>query len=374
MLAMKNWLNTLGTRVQGARIGPIGFELSREKMHLVQLERSEEGRISLRAHASVPLPCQREALMDSPRALRKLLARAYAADHFKGRQAVLAMPPGHFRTMPLSYQITSGQSEESVIGQLMAERLDGPLSDYVIDYLPVRTRAREGERLALVAVSPRADVLAYLELARLAGLQVDALEIGPVAIRRLVSALSSGNESEVVLVLNAGTTASYLTVIAGRRLLLDQELRFGETALIERVATALDMPEPRARELVLRTGIEPPARGAVPDDGSAGARETLREILRPELVRLVEEIERACLFVASETRGANVSRVYLLGSIARWPGADLALSELARVSIETMPNPLTLLGGNSRPINSDVIAPELAVATGLALRGLAESV
>jgi type IV pilus assembly protein PilM len=372
MLAMKNWIGSLSSRVQGARIGPIGLELSREKLHLVQLERSEEGRITLRAHASVPLPYDREALMAAPRVMRKLLARAFAADHFKGRQTVLAMPPGHFKTLPLSYQLASGQSEESVIGALMAERVDGPLTDYVVDYLPVRTRAREGERLALVAVSPRAAVLQHLELARLAGLQVEALEIGPVAIRRLVSALSSGNDTEVVLVLNTGTAASYLTVVAGRRLLLDQELRFGESALLERIAASLELAVPRARELVMRTGLEPEARRN--DADVAGARETLREILRPELARLVEEIERACLFVASETRGANVARVYLLGSLARWPGADRMLAELARVPIATMPNPLTLLGGEGRQVNADTMAPELAVATGLALRGLTDSV
>jgi type IV pilus assembly protein PilM len=370
MLAMKNWLGTLSPRANGARIGPLGLELSREKLHLVQLERTDEGRITLRAHASVPLPCERAELERSPRALRKLLARAFAADHFKGRQTVLAMPPGHFRTMPLSYQLASGQSEDSVIGALMAERLEGPLTDYVIDYLPVRTRAREGERLALVAVSPRADVLAHLELARLAGLQVDALEIGPVAIRRLVSALSSGSESEVVLVLNTGIDASYLTVIAGRRLLLDQELRFGESMLVDRIATALELSASRARELVLRTGVDPAPRAQRGD--VAGASDALREILRPELARLVEEIERACLYVASETRGANVARVYLLGALARWPGADRLLGELARVQIATMPNPLTLLGGEARAVQADSLAPELAVATGLALRGLTD--
>ena len=37
------------------------------------------------------------------------------------------------------------------------------------------------------------------------------------------------------------SSASYLTVIAGRRLLLDQELRFGEATLVERIATALEL-------------------------------------------------------------------------------------------------------------------------------------
>jgi len=77
--------------------------------------------------------------------------------------------------------------------------------------------------------------------------------------------------------------------------------------------------------------------------------------------------------VASETRGANVARVHLLGSLARWPGVATALSELARIPIGLMPNPLTLLGNESKQLQAESVAPELAVATGLALRGLTDS-
>lgn len=370
MMALREWIGEVTRRPLAVRCGPIGVEVAKEKLHMVQLQqRGVE--FGLRAHASVPFPTRRGGLLDSDRAFRKVLARGLASDSFKGRRAVLAMPAGQFRTVSLSYQLASGQTDEAAIAALMAERLDGDLNDYVVDFLPVRTRSGDGERLALVAVSRRTDVLRYLELARVAGLRVDALEIGPAAIRRLVGVMPSDGDADVTLVINTGLHASYLTMIGGRRLLFDQELKFGEEALLERLAGALDMTAARARTLALKSGLRDGHR----DAGALEQNElydTLLEIVRPELQHLVEEIDRAFLYVASEMRGGAVTRVYLLGAVARWPGMDEVLSELTRVTITNMPNPLSLFGGNDdfADATSDSLAPELAVATGLALRGL----
>ena len=136
-------------------IFPIGMELSLEKLHLVQTKRDADGNLAIRAFASEPLPCSRDEVLAAPRMLRSVLARALKSAPFKGRRAVLAMPAGLFRTLSVTYQLASGQNEDSIIGRLMSERLEGNLSDYVIDYLPVRARTRNGEQLAIVAVSSR---------------------------------------------------------------------------------------------------------------------------------------------------------------------------------------------------------------------------
>ena len=51
----RKWLSTISTRMQGARVGPIGFELSQEKLHLVQLERNAEGGVTLGVDTAVVL-------------------------------------------------------------------------------------------------------------------------------------------------------------------------------------------------------------------------------------------------------------------------------------------------------------------------------
>ena len=84
---------------------------------------------------------------------------------------------------------------------------------------------------------------------------------------------------------------------------------------------------------------------------------------------LVEEINRILIYTASQTRGESVSRIYLLGSLARWPAVDKFLNSLTHLDVETIPNPLAAFAGGEAAA-SMAPAPELATATGLSLHGL----
>ncbi|MBT8103452.1 MAG: pilus assembly protein PilM, partial [Gammaproteobacteria bacterium] len=267
--------------------------------------------------------------------------------------------------------------EAEAILRVMKDRLDGNLQDYVLDYMTVGGRSKSEEKLALVAVSDRNPVISFLEVARKAGLDVSALEIGPLAISRLTSALSQDSEASTTLVVNSGRRASYLTLISGNDLLFDQEVAVGENSLVEHICATLDMSEATARHLLTRTGVHPgthkDAISHVVDD--SGLFNTLSEILKPQFMKLVDEIKRAFIYAASETRGRGVTQVYLMGSIARWPGSDEMLSKLSGASVAKIPDPLALFPSDQEGKSGDRgaathSAPEIAVATGLALRGI----
>ncbi len=360
-----------GVAISG--IGPIGVDIALEEIHLVQLQLTSAGIPTLRARVSLPLDSPRREILASPLQFRSLVRRALEADDFSGRCAVLALPSGMFRTVSINYQTSNdGEGEAEMVVRTMQERLDGEISDYVLDYMPVRNRSKSEERLAVVAVSERSTVVNYLELARKAGLHVQNLEIGPVAIGRLIGTVSSGDEVVNSLILNFGRRACYLTLMSGSDLLFDQEVDVGENSLIQRISETLDMSENMARSLVSRSGVwdnESTVSDATGAD-SSGLLDTLSEILKPQFLNLVDEIRRALLYAASETRGGAKTQVYLLGSIARWPGSAKLLSGLAGVDVRKIPDPPALFTethGNDSLIPSSA-APEIAVATGLALR------
>ena len=359
----------------GARhIGPIGVDFALEYIHLVQLESLADGALHVRAKATMPFDCPRRELLARPHQFRSLVRRALDSDRFYGRKAVLAMPPGMFRTVSINYQFAGPKDQEAgVVLRVMKDRLDGDLSNYVLDYMPVKNRSKSDEHLALVAVSERQPVIDFLEMSRKAKLDAQALEIGPVAISRLVSALSAEQGASNVLVINSGRRASYLTLISGSDLLFDQEVGMGEDSLIHKVSETLDMSEHMARDLVLRTGVCPDSESdATTDNDDNGLMKTMSEILKPQFLKLVAEVKRAFMYAAAETRGGAVSQVYLLGGIARWRGSDRLLSQLAGVKVQKIPDPLALFpsidGRDLQPV--DKSAPEVAVATGLALRGM----
>ena len=364
----------LRRRTATRSIGPIGVDFSLEAVHLVQLHRKIGGAPEVRACSSTSFEGSRQELLDGPLLFRSVIKRALQSDSFHGREAVVAMPSGMFRTLSINYQSgPSKKQEATAILKAMKSRLDKPLDNYVIDYLPVNSRSKGDDRLALVALSEKEQVVAFLELCRKAGLQVDALEIGPVAVCRLVSALSLRSGSGNVLVLNSGRRSSYMTLISGPDLLFDQEVSFGEDVLIQQTAESLDMPESMARDLVMRTGLRSSAHSNVQETiEESGLASTMSEILKPKFLQLVEDIKRVCLYAAAETRGGAVTQVYLLGSIARWPGADALLSTLTGMDVANIPDPLTLFpsdDGGRQPVN-DASASDIVVATGAALRGL----
>jgi len=362
-------------RKAAVKVGPIGIDVALEEIHLVQLESAAGQHPVVRAKASLSINGSRDELLEQPHQFRSLVKRALASDRFQGNKAVLALPSTMFRTISINYQFAGAEKNEAAaILRVMKDRLDGELSNYVLDYMPVRGRSKSDERLALVAVSEREPVVSFLEMARKAGLDVTALEIGPLAISRLVSAKSESEDPGIVLVVNSGRRASYLTLISGNDLLFDQEVAIGEQRLVQHICETLDMPEETARHLLSRTGIYPGGHNDAIADviDESGLFSTLSEILKPQFMKLVEEIKRAFLYAASETRGRGVTQVYLLGSIARWPGSEQMLSSLSGSEVQKIPDPLALFPSNRDGANDGVdhSAPEIAVATGLALRGM----
>ena len=361
-------------KLSTARVGPIGIDVALEAIHLVQLEASKSGHPVVRARASVDISGSRRELLEQPLQFRSLLKRALAADRFAGKKAVLAMPSGMFRTVSINYKCSgSGDKEAEAILHVMKDRLDGDLNNYVLDYMPVRGRSKNDEKLALVAVAEREPVVSYLELARCAGLEVAALEIGPLAISRLAGAISDDKGAANILVINSGQQTSYLTLISGDDLLFDQAVPVGEDTLIQQICETLDMPEQTARHLVSQTGVHPRGQGDAVSEAidESGLFNTLSEILKPQFMKLVEEVKRAFLYAASETRGRGVQRVYLLGSIARWPGSDQLLNSLTGSDVVKVPDPLAIFyPGKDGAAHEGQAAPEIAVATGLALRGM----
>lgn len=358
------------------RPGPIGLEIGGSNLYMCQLGNAEEGCFPVLARSSTPYEGSREQLLDSPQYLKTCLRQATRGKRFRGNHIVTALPPDRVRFMPLMLKSDEADLDGAVL-KMVNDRVDGKIDEYVVDYLPVRTATGTEERLALAAVAQREHVVSYLDALSNAGYVVDALDIGPAAIRRALSSLYAGQgEGEVTLVVNTGASDTYLSVIAGRRLLLDQPVVFGENRLLEKLSESLDLSTEAVRKLVERHGL--PKKGEPPSDLEGGegleVSETLLEVLKPTVLDLIEEINRVLIYTASETRGKPIDRILLLGSLARWSGFGELLCNLVGVpdcgdyrDLDAGFDDRSPGKGNGAPL-----FPEMTVAVGLALRGMLE--
>lgn len=349
----------------------IGLEIAQQSMNMVQLEQNQSGQIRIYDWASIPITQPREQLIYDRKELKNLVKSVKEFARFKGKQVNVMLPATELKILSVNFEVKEGQDPAYSIAKIVADRVEGALSDYVVDYLPVRRTEKHGKGLAVVAIAEQKKVTSYLDCLYAAGLDVKAVDIGPAAIKRLVTAIDGTQVGETVLVINFGATLSYLSVISGRRLLLDEELRFGENQLIDEVAEALDMQTEVAREQVRLCGLGSSNQTGI-DDARREVADTVLQILRPSFKKLTDSLKRALVYAVAETRGEPISQIYLVGSVARWRGVADVLTALMNLPVTVLPDPIASFGdkfGEEKP-SIGRGHPEMALATGLALRDL----
>jgi type IV pilus assembly protein PilM len=363
-LARLPWISSA---LRGA--SSIGLYLGPDRLNLVQMSAAD--RPQLRAMASVFYADARDELMRNPARFKALLKQGFAAEPFRGRSVVTCLPADQVKILSLSYALPDGQSEDEAITAELRERLQDELNEMIVDYLPLRKEDGDaGKREALVALAPKTQVMAYLHLLHDAGLQVAALDIGPAALTRVVKHTGARHFPGFptvpnALLINFGADSSYLTVIWGRRTVLDRVIEFGEARLIERLKNVLDMPP----ELALRVLNQD---GEVPDL-KTDSRKIVEEVIRPDLNVLHQEISKTLVYMASRTRGKSVDMVFLAGPAARYQAVVASLQQQVKVPVHIL-NPVADFAATNKPRHDESMGTTagMALAAGLALRGVHE--
>ena len=115
-------LGVLRSSNRGSKRGPIGFELSREKLHMLQMERGTDG-VRIRAACSTHYPTDRDSLLESPTRLRAFIAKELARKPFSGKQVVTCMPAADVKLALIHYQAPAGGDEAPVIFHRVLERV-----------------------------------------------------------------------------------------------------------------------------------------------------------------------------------------------------------------------------------------------------------
>jgi len=361
-MTLRDLADSLKARFAPRETPPIGADFAAHALNLVQaLPRN--GGWHLQAAASLPYPVARAELLAAPADLARFVAAALASGPFQGRRVVSALPPGDVRILPLSVQLAQGQSEAQAVARAATEQLGSQAANAVIDYYQVRgADGDSGTRQVLVAAAGEARVLAYLAMLEAARLEPVALDIGPAAIARLLAAIHGSEIGQSVLLLNFGSAKSFVTVIWGRRLMLDREIDFGEEQLAQVLSGALDLAPATATSLLREHGLG--SRGGAGEH--AELRRTIHDVLHPACLALADELAHTQVYVASRTRGSMISRVYLNGSLARYPDIQARIGELIDVPVHLL-DPFAAFGGALPPDDAG-IGRSIALAAGLALR------
>ena len=254
---MTRLMATLSPRLLRAAGYPVGVHLSGDRLSAAQIQRTA-GWARPSAVASLDLGCPWYSMLGEPRRFKHALQRLWTEHGFRGREVIAAMPQEQLKVFTVDYTVAPGQADAEAISSEVKDRMKDKARGLVVDFVPVRQATPdERSKEAVVAVAAREDVTAFLEFLRHAGLEVSALDITGMALKRVVPWIDRGSTPHLqnALLIHFGALSSQLTVIWGRRLMLDRSIEFSEQRLISRVVRLLDVPEPAAKRLLAEHGL-----------------------------------------------------------------------------------------------------------------------
>lgn len=345
--------------------GAIGIDFGSNELRLVQFRKNKDV-MELYASAHISITDEQRR---SSRQLGTLIKHTLRENGFVGREIVTCMQPQEVKIMMLSFMRQPDKKDDELIVQRVAERIDGDIEDYVIDYMMVRPEMKDRqERSVLLALANHDEVINHLEHLRKAGLKVKVLEIEPTAVRRLISVKHGDEHDANLMIISMGNTQTYITVLSGRRLIYERDINFGEVQLIATLCQELDIDEHEARTMLER-GNTNDITDDIGYEQTIPVTDALFSVLKPSFIELVEDINRALIYAASETRGLPVKHVYLTNQVATWHDIEKFINTLIEVPVSVL-TPFD--GFKNAETFSENTGPRGAVVTGMAMHGLTE--
>lgn len=371
------------SRIFQSRAGAAGLEIGTSAIKAVDLKPGNPP--SLLALASRPTPAglvEEDGVADG-RGLAKEVKALFEEAGIGRRAVVIALSNRLAITRNLMVP-KMPRKELDVAIRWEAERfLPYPLEEVVLDYevLDDPARVAEGEQLEVVVAAARLDVVTrQLEALKLAGLRPVVVDIGAFALLRALrgallgaqldrGTLSGGayTAGDTVVVLEVAASVTTLTLVRGKRLLMNRNLAVSGddfTAALQR-ALGLDFDSAEARKLSY-------SEGHGRDKGEEGADLTVHDALRPVLHELTEEIRRSLEFFSAQADDAAISRLLVTGGGAKLRGLPEAVGEALGLEMALGDPWLTVIIDEKRFDARHLrrVGPEFGVPLGLALRGV----
>jgi len=226
-------------------------------------------------------------------------------------------------------------------------------------------KAQEEGQLEILLVAARKEVVnRQLAALQMTGLSAGILDVAPFSMLRAVGR-QNGHPGTIVYV-DLGAESSDIIIMEGERLRLARNISTGGNAVTKAIAEALSLELPAAQTLK-------EDRAQLVLEGQQPADPTimhLHDAILPVINSIFTEVRRSLDYYQTRSRGQAITKVVLTGGTAKLRNLAPFLSEELGLPVE-IGNPFASFKTEAALPQEYLtdIAPMMAVAVGLALRG-----
>ncbi|MFI5339964.1 MAG: type IV pilus assembly protein PilM [Candidatus Methylomirabilales bacterium] len=233
------------------------------------------------------------------------------------------------------------------------------IEDVNLDFQILESTNLEANEMDVLLVAVKKDIINdYLSIISTAGLEAVVVDVDAFALQNAIEIAYEMEKSQVVGLVNLGGAVMNINILQGGMSEFTRDSALGGNRYTESIQKMLGLSYEQAESLKLGEEVD----GRTYED----ARPAI-EMVNTELAG---EIRRSFDFFRSSSHSDTIHRVLVSGGCARLPGLVEYLSENLEIPCEVA-NPLRNIKADAKKFDPEylkVIAPQLAVSVGLALR------
>lgn len=350
----------------------IGIELAPERINIAQLRKQGQGyKVSTLHSHEVPEGIFQDGKIADAPAMAELIKTALAESKIKAENVATAVPMREsvIRIIPIPAELDDQELRDMVLNHEAGLYLPYPRDEVDLDYQKLGFFTDEDgiEKVQVLLVATRREITdTYLETFRVAGLNLDVLEINSFALIRIMrEQLRQFGSQEAAVLVDIEFDSTEIAIIVDGVPQFSRTVPIGTYQLQSALSRAMNLPTSRNTELLQGMTIpNTPVEGI--RTGATGINPGMAALLRV-LGELADELRRSIDFYLNQSENLEVAQLLLAG-----PGGGIGqLDEFftQRLSLPTTQvDPVAAL---SLEIDQDippVQRPGLGTVLGLGLR------
>ncbi len=344
----------------GRKRDTVGLDIGASSIKAVQLKADREGYELLRLGLAPlhPETIVDGVIMDSGTVI-SAIQQIFAENQIKTTDVAVAVSGHSVIVKKIKVAKMTPDELEANIPYEAEQYVPYAIEDVNLDFQVLQSLSPDANEMEVLLVAVKKDIINdYLSIISTAGLRAVVVDVDAFALQNAFEVSYDIDREQVVGLVNLGAAVMNINILQGGVSEFTRDSALGGNRYTESIQKMLGLSYEQAESL--KQGGEVDGR----------TFENARPAIDMVNTELLGEIRRSFDFFRSSSHSDTIHRVVLSGGSARLPGLVEYLAENLEMPCEVA-NPLRNIKADQKmfdPEYLEVIAPQLAVSVGLALR------
>ncbi len=339
----------------------VGLDIGSSAVKAVELKAVDKGyKVTAFGSEAVPPDSIVDGAIIDGGAVADAIRRLFDGRGIKSKQVVASLSGNAVIVKKISLPVmTEAELAESIYWEA-EQYIPFDIQDVNLDYQIVDngTGGGKGTMEVLLVAAKKEKIADYTGVITQAGRTALVVDVDAFALQNAYEANYGVEPEAVIVLLNAGASATNINILNGDQSVFTRDLSIGGNAYTEALQKELNLPFDLADQLKRGLAVE----GMTFDDA--------RPVLRAVTENVMLEIQKTFDFFKATAASDRIDRIMLSGGASRAEGFTEMLAERFTAPIEAL-DPFKRIAFDPRKFQVESaadVAPTVAVAVGLALR------